>query len=126
MYIVAMANFQTTTMTVAIIILIFCLAVIGVLMHYAVHESIFPPVPSTCPDFWKMSVGEEGVEMCNPPSGEMAIPGYSDQVECVTPFDLAQYGGKTGNCEKFQKATQCRWTWDGITNLGNPCEDVTV
>ena len=109
-------TFQTITMTVAGIILIVCLAVMGVFMYRARYTMKFPPVAAECPDYWlDMSDGDgsKGVNAKNLGS-------------CNTKevnFNIPALQGTTGTCLKARWARLCDLTWDGITNDANACAD---
>jgi hypothetical protein len=118
-----MGNFQQITMVVAIVILIFCLAAIGVIMYYSVNESVFPPVAATCPDFFEQHRNDKGEVKCS--LGGRKIPGYSEAEQCTTDFVLRN-SSKVEKCENRNLANTCNWSWDGITNLGNPCDDINL
>jgi hypothetical protein len=118
-----MGNFQQITMVVAIVILIFCLAAIGVIMYYSVNESVFPPVAATCPDFFKQQRDAGGKVTCVKPDEK--IPGYKKTRKCSKDFELHN-SSKVERCNNRMLATSCNWSWDGITNLGNPCDDINL
>lgn len=118
-----MGNFQQITMVVAIVILIFCLAAIGVIMYYSVNESVFPPVAATCPDFFKQKRKHDGKVTCVQPA--KPIPGYNTDGICGNDFELHN-SSKVERCDNRILATECNWSWDGITNLGNPCDDINL
>ena len=47
--------FQKTVATIAIIILIITLCVIGIALYRAKYHSTYPPVIANCPDYWDAS-----------------------------------------------------------------------
>ena len=118
-----MDSFQETTMTVAIILLIICLAAIGVVMYYGQADSVYPPIGASCPDFFKYKKTDDGKIFCEPPSA--SIPGYKDDTRCRSEFELRN-DSQADKCENRQRAMACGWIWDGVTNLGNPCENLTL
>jgi hypothetical protein len=118
-----MGNFQQITMVVAIVILIFCLAAIGVIMYYSVNESVFPPIAATCPAFFEQHRDDEGKVTCSL-DGQI-IPGYSTAKKCNRDFELHN-SSKVERCNNRTLANLCNWSWDGITNLGNPCDDINL
>ena len=107
-------TFQTITMTVAGIILIICLAVMGVFMYRARYTMKFPPVAADCPDYWlDMSDGDgskcvnaKDLGSCNVREMDFSIPALQ---------------GADSACIKATWARQCDLTWDGITNDANAC-----
>tara|TARA_Y100000389_G_scaffold205053_1_gene262486 strand:+ start:7706 stop:8059 length:354 start_codon:yes stop_codon:yes gene_type:complete len=116
-----MEKFQQITMTVAIVILIFCLAAIGVIMYYSTNEDVFPPVEAACPAFFEQRK-EDNKVFCELPD---VVPGYSGEKRCVDPFELRN-NTKADKCANRQLAIKCNWSWDGITNLRNPCDDINL
>lgn len=99
-----MDSFQKTVVTIAVIILIICLILIGIALHNHNAKAAFPPVVSTCPDYWIV----DGDGNCNPPSGGSGC---------------SQSMPKTKNKCRLQKwANHCHLTWDGITNNQQLCK----
>ena len=46
-------SFQKTTVTVAIIIFIITIAIIGIMLNNMKNNQVFPPEIGDCPDYWK-------------------------------------------------------------------------
>ena len=110
-------TFQTITMTVAGIILIICLAVMGVFMYRARYTMKFPPVAADCPDYWLDMSDGDGSKCVN------AKNLGSCNVKEVD-FSSGWFKGATGQCLKSMWARSCGLTWDGITNDANICSDL--
>ena len=69
-----MGEFQGIVITVAIILLILCMAAIGAIMYYDEKDVDFPPVIANCPDYWQEKRGESGTEVCAPYQ-DIGLPG---------------------------------------------------
>ena len=123
-----MGEFQSIVITVAIILLILCMAAIGAIMYYDEKDVDFPPVIANCPDFWQEKRGESGSEVCVP-YRDIGLPG-SDNPSCYPDsidFNVPEYTGKAGTCKKKLWAQGCGFSWDGITNTSSardPCKGV--
>ena len=112
-------NFYKFICILALVILIVCLACIGVAMNSSSNvSSIFPPNVSNCPDFYKMDAS-----YCN----SMYTITNSSDPDCKSmSFDSEPYtnpgmGPTSGMCEKQKWAIRCGVNWDGITNNSLAC-----
>jgi hypothetical protein len=124
-----MEGFKKIVLICAIIILIIVLILIGISLHYAKDET-WPPMVASCPDYWLLngndSSGNTGVctdikdladwSKCPPESGKK----HTQQS-----FDNAAFTGTNGTCAKYNWATNCGVSWDGITYglSTNPCQE---
>ena len=120
-----MGEFQSIVMTVAIILLILCMAAIGAIMYYDEKDVAYPPVIANCPDFWQEKHGEDGSEVCVP-NADIALPHIKEG--CLPEyidFNTPEYTGKSGNCQKKLWAEGCGFSWDGLTQPSsrNPCKE---
>lgn len=142
-----MESFYWTVLVIAIITLISALAYVGVLMTYYTNKTTtYPPVASSCPDFW--SVSTTNPNECVIPSGDAegirnigtiynAITDASgvttNALQLTTDntpglnafsgidFSSADWGvGSGAICKKSSWANQYGLTWDGISNY-NSC-----
>ena len=113
-------NFQKIILTIAIIVLIIMLVVIGLALSKASHAETWPPVVGDCPDYWvDMSGNGEGcfnklsLGRCN--VSKEGTPDYMN-------FNKSPFTGNDEMCAKYRWATSCEVTWDGITSgVQNPC-----
>ena len=119
-----MEGFQKTILFVAIIILIIALVMIGMSLSYAKKKQ-WPPMVSECPDYWLIDgsgnnakcINVKDLGTCEKPSGQNHI---------VMNFNEAPYTGTQGNCNKYNWATRCGISWDGITyGVSNPCQSTS-
>ena len=68
-----MVTFNSLVLTIAIVILVICLALIGWAIYQTVYgeDAQWPPILATCPDFWTTSTTVKGgnvkkpVTICN-------------------------------------------------------------
>ena len=105
-------TFQTIVVTIAIVILILSLVVLGVVIYNSRNEDQFPPEISNCPDYFVMK--QKGGD------SDMGVP-----IDMC--FNQHNLGNKSEGCdwfdpndatrkEKQADAKQCGLTWDGITH----------
>lgn len=107
-----MNSFQQIVVTIATIILIVCLILIGITLHNKNGKEVFPPVIASCPDYWVVKNGKckLGPNTPQPAQG------------CTTEFTpLNMDSSKRDKCQAQQAARQCDITWDGITNNNHLC-----
>ena len=102
-------TFQTTVLYIAIVILILSLIFIAISLYNGAGASKFPPVSSTCPDYFKVT----GDGKCTNTFGlgKISDPGCAVKGGEYTPEDKA--------CDKYKTAVKCHWTWNGITNTSD-------
>ena len=114
-------NFQKTIITVAIVILIIMLVVIGMALSKASNSETWPPVIGECPDYW-VDMSGNGEACLNTHSlGRCNIPSESNKA--TMNFNQNPFTGENGTCSKYKWATACQVTWDGITSgVKNPCD----
>ena len=100
--------FQRIVLTVAIIILIITLAIMGLLMFNHQSKAQWPPEVSSCPDYFTATspnvcnnTGNIKVSNANCNTGDFSGPGYK---------------GKPGDKRKCTWAKECGVAWDGISN----------
>ena len=113
-----MANFQTISLIVAVILLIICLIVIGIILVQTKGAEQWPPLVGSCPDYWtdtngdgSLCVNKKDLGTCNGsvPAGQ----------HLTMDFTTSEY---TNSCSKYTWANGCGLTWDGITSgVSNPC-----
>tara|TARA_A100001015_G_scaffold313624_1_gene421277 strand:+ start:655 stop:1059 length:405 start_codon:yes stop_codon:yes gene_type:complete len=129
-------TFQKTVLTIAIVLLIICLIFIGVMMYNSKYSAKFPPVTSSCPDYW-VDLGStsenEDRSMCVPPgfidpkTGKQVtpeIPGYgSNDGSCKQPKYIDNSGTMTSDelCDNSRWAKKCNLSWGGVTNNSDAC-----
>ena len=118
-------SFQKIIITIAIIILIILLVIIGITLSKASDSEIWPPIVGACPDYW-VDLSGNGEACYNSHSlGRCNIP--SNGEKATMNFNQAPFNSETGTCSKYNWATGCQVTWDGITSgVPNPCTTTTT
>ncbi len=121
-----MTNFKTLVFSIAIIILIICLILIGWALYSEVYnpKNKFPPIVGTCPDYFSISPDETKCKdkkiQCNNINklGNSTFP---------TSNYLCYDNDSKATCEKLTDMNIYDLTWDGITNnksLIDKCDKV--
>jgi len=118
-------NFQKIILTIAIVVLIVLLVVIGITLSKASDSEVWPPIIGECPDYW-VDLSGNGEACVNTHSlGRCNIPSNGEQASMN--FNQAPFNTENGNCAKYTWATGCQVTWDGITSgVKNPCDTSTT
>jgi hypothetical protein len=116
--------FQKAVLTVAIIVLIIILVVIGMTLSKASYEESWPPIIGSCPDYW-VDMSGNGEACFNSHSlGRCNVP--TEGEKGTMNFNQSPFTGSDGTCAKYNWATACGVTWDGITSgVSNPCNTTT-
>ncbi len=101
-------NFQKIVLVVAIIVFIVALIFIGIALRKGHQEGKWPPIVSSCPDYWEDTgngcYNKLGLGKCN-------IPTYTDKN--LMNFNVTPYN--TDACAKAKWAKDCGVAWDGIS-----------
>jgi hypothetical protein len=118
--------FQKIVLTVAIVIFIILLMFIGSVLYQNKYSAAFPPVISSCPDYWI----DRSSQITNPNDASQSTtygtcynvknlgnPSCSKEMN----FNGSAWSGSDGECRKYKWAKGCDLTWDGITNNTNIC-----
>ena len=118
-------NFQKIILTIAIVVLIVLLVVIGITLAKASDSEVWPPIVGECPDYW-VDLSGNGEACVNTHSlGRCNIPSNGEQASMN--FNQAPFNTENSNCAKYTWATGCQVTWDGITSgVKNPCDTSTT
>jgi hypothetical protein len=101
-------SFQTTTLSISIVIFLFFLAIIGIMLVRNKNDFKYPPETGTCPDYWELLK-----------TGECSNKQNLGKMDCdkIKNFNTDEFKGSKGPLKKCQWAQQCNLTWDGITNV---------
>jgi hypothetical protein len=105
-----MADFQSTVVSIAVVLLIIILIFIGISLYRNKKNFQYPPVAANCPDYWLDESNGEGVKCVNPKN-----LGNKDCNKTLD-FSAAFWSSDKGLCMKKSLANRCDLTWDGITN----------
>jgi hypothetical protein len=121
-------NFQRIILICAIVLLIICLILIGMVLVNSKSTQQWPPLIGDCPDYW--------VDMSGNGSQCVNIKGLGTWVNTDTmnvhkyqtvDFSISPYTGSSGTCEKYKWANENKVTWDGITyGVPSPCDTTTT
>ena len=118
MIIYIMATFQNIVMTVAIIMLIICLILIGVALYNQKYTTAFPPVVADCPDYWLDKSDGDSSNCVNVKNlGK-------DSCSKTMDFSASTWTGENGPCNRSRWAKACDLTWDGVTNNSSVCDGI--
>jgi hypothetical protein len=127
-----MDGFQKIVVIIAVILLIIIIALIGYALSRATKQD-WPPVVPECPDYWiaKGSTDLSGSEVGTGPfcvnvKNLGVCPAKPGQKHLIMNFGKDPFTGEEGTCNKYNWATKCKVSWDGITyGVKNPCEEDT-
>tara|TARA_B100000902_G_C26613743_1_gene576413 strand:+ start:68 stop:418 length:351 start_codon:yes stop_codon:yes gene_type:complete len=107
-----MDTFRKVVISIAVIILVLCLIVIGYIVSQDKYHSNYPPNVEDCPDYWTEKTSGDTSKCYNVKSlGTMTS-------ECAGPMNFTD----TTLCNKYKWAKHCNITWDGVTNSRDPCD----
>lgn len=112
-----MASFNSVVLQVAVVILVICLALVGLAIWQSVYGDgvKWPPVDIVCPDFWVTTETSCSNNLKLGTSDPSLNKGNCDY------FNIDQFNN---DCDKRNYARKCGITWDGITDnvaLQNKC-----
>lgn len=106
---------------IATVLLIIILIIIGLTLSIA-KEEMWPPIVGECPDYWIDMSGNGEACFNSHNLGKCNIPS-PDNANTMN-FNQSPFKGTNGNCAKYNWATNCGITWDGITSgVKNPCDN---
>lgn len=108
--------FQKTLVLIALIALLIFLLFTGILLYNGKNQSFIEQV-GNCPDYWEeQEINNE--KICVNVKNLGNCPSENNKN-----FNIPQYKGKIGNCNKKRFADSCELTWDGITNNSEICKE---
>lgn len=107
-----LGSFQKTSVIVALVILIVALIIVAIMLIASSSDQKWPPYSGTCPDYWNLEKDPSGNgnEKC---VNQFKLGLGKSQPNCM---HYTPQSGSGGGCSKFNYATTCQVTWDGITN----------
>ena len=110
--------FQKMVLGIAVVILIIALLIVASMLMYG-NKKNWPPSTSVCPDWWV----EDGSGVCVNAKDLGICPKQEGTEHQVMNFKIPQFTGSEGDCNKYNWATKCKVTWDGVTyGVDNPCD----
>jgi hypothetical protein len=110
-------SFQEIVLTVAVILLIICLIMIGWALRKNKKEVDFPPVLPICPDYWEVVLDPDDEE--GKPKGCKNVNNLGNDDGDEVNYNIINYD----NCRKSRWAQGKGLTWDGLTNDPNVCDN---
>ena len=118
-------SFQKIVLTIAIILLIVMLVIIGIALSKSSASETWPPIVGECPDYW-IDMSGNGEACFNSHSlGRCNIPTEGNKT--TKNFNQPPFNAANSACAKYTWATGCQVTWDGITSgVKNPCDTSTT
>jgi len=115
-------NFQRIILIVAIILLILCLILIGMVLVNSKSSQQWPPMVGDCPDYTIDTSGNGGSCVNIKNLGSCNFNSDTTQHQTMD-FTQPPFTGSNGLCSKYKWATGCQLSWDGITyGAANPCD----
>jgi len=112
-------TFQSIVMTVAIILLIITLVLIGITIYNTKYNIAYPPIIADCPDYWLDESDGDSSKCVNTKNlGTCDVQSMD--------FSTSMWSGSNGICNKGKWAKACNLTWDGVTNSSINCTDNTI
>jgi hypothetical protein len=117
--------FQKLILITAILILLILLVIIGVTLSKSNSNEEWTPIVGECPDYWVDMSGNgsaclntHNLGRCNLNRGDKNSINKS-----IMNFNQSPFTDNDGLCAKYNWATSCQVTWDGITSgITNPCD----
>ena len=119
-------NFQRIILILALVLLIISLILIGMVLANSKSSQQWPPMIGDCPDYW-IDMSGNGAQCVNIKDlGKCSSHTGQSQHQTVD-FTKAPFTGSNGLCAKYNWATGCNLSWDGITyGVPNPCSTTTT
>jgi len=105
-----MATFNEIVLWIAGILLVISLTFIGVSLYATQSDTMWPPDPSECPDYW--DVTENGCE----PNSSLGKHNNSGGGVCKSGERLMRHG-RAARKKACEWAKSCGVHWDGISKL---------
>jgi hypothetical protein len=125
-----METFHTIVLSIAVVILILILTIVGIMLNNKKHDkSVFPPIKNSCPDYW--TVGNAETQSCTintKNAGKNNIWKTADDMHGYNAngtVDFSDAGwtskGGTALCNMKKWANNNNISWDGVSNF-NGCK----
>lgn len=99
-------TFQKLVIYVGITVLVISMILISMSMYSLNKKRNFPPDIAQCPDYFKV-VGKNKCQN---------VKQLGTCTEDIYDFDTPVFKGLNGLRKKYDKAIECGWVWDGVTN----------
>ena len=103
-----------------ILSVILLLGIIAVTMYYTNKKQIYPPILSKCPDFYNLN--DSNVCVNSGVWNRAALSRGCDYMDFSgNEYNIQGIGPTSGLCKKKEWASECKVSWDGITNNYSIC-----
>ena len=101
---------------------ILLLGIVVVVMYYTKNKQIYPPILSSCPDFYNLDVNNKCVNTGVWNTNALAALTDCDYKDFSgNDYNIQGTGATSGLCAKQKWANSCKVSWDGITNNYSIC-----
>lgn len=125
-----METFHTIVLSIAVVILILILTVVGIMLNNKKYDnSVFPPIKNSCPDYW--SIGNTETQSCTYSTKNIGkdetwknsskTSGYESGNTVVFSNPGWTSSGGTALCNMKMWANTNNISWDGVSNF-NGCK----
>lgn len=121
-------NFQRIVLLTAVVIFIIFMIFIGTVLYKNKYSTVFPPIISSCPDYWiDQQTGSPSSNIDTPNKQACFNTKNLGNTSCSKTMDFSEnyWQGSIGECRKYKWAKECDLTWDGITNNPSICDQTT-
>ena len=110
-----MQSFQRNLIILSFVLLIAILILVAISLYKNNSSQVWPPVIGDCPDYW--------IDMSGNGSKCVNVQKLGTCESKTMNFSISPYTGSNGLCQKYNWASNCGLTWDGITSgVINPCD----
>tara|TARA_B100000965_G_scaffold157690_1_gene131446 strand:+ start:1205 stop:1564 length:360 start_codon:yes stop_codon:yes gene_type:complete len=117
-----MNSFNNSVLTIATIILLIALILVGLFLAKTMFEDSYPPIISDCPDYWDVDHDGNDNVVCK--KNKINTGRGGAQNDRCNNYPVSSFSGSDKKgilCEKYKWAKQCNITWDGVTNNNKAC-----
>jgi hypothetical protein len=129
-----MDTFYLIILSIAVILLILFLTIVGIMMRRQRKDEIFPAIPNACPDGWTNDASNNCIvpTPLPPPLTDMILRNATVGTTVNTTANIKTYainfndpgwnglGGKSAICAKRSWVNKNNVEWDGVSNY-NSC-----
>jgi hypothetical protein len=116
-----MDTFYTVVVIVAVVFLIVCLIIIGIMMQYQKGSDVFPPTANICPDKW--TVNGSGCSPNEINGNTIVSAAWCTANNTICAMDSTNkftFLDSATICDKQKFAKENNILWDGVSNY-NKC-----
>jgi hypothetical protein len=134
-----MNSFQIIVLSIATVVLILVLTLIGITMSGQNGSTVFPPTAADCPDYWPARADGSGCNIPLPVKGSVNLGGIYDKGNNLllnaantnaslrtdaTGTNYINFSDSklwSGVCAKKKWAASNNIFWDGVSNYNGTC-----